>query len=177
MGLCGEPHPSLLMGGLVFLHTAYIVQKILKINLKEIMRNLDSLKKQIAHHEGFESRVYKCPNGYDTIGYGFAIKDLVMDREVADLILDGKINNIIKSIGNHDDWSEWFFEKPKAIQEVLINMIFQIGFSGVRKFRKTIQYIKDDNFLKASEEMLDSKWAKSDSPNRAKELSEIVKSQ
>ena len=138
--------------------------------------NLDNLKKQIAHHEGFESRVYKCTNGYATIGYGFAIKDLVMNREVAALILDGKINNIIKSIGNHDDWSEWFFEKPKAIQEVLINMIFQIGFSGVRKFRKTIQYIKDDNFLKASEEMLDSKWARSDSPNRAKELSDIVKS-
>jgi len=56
-------------------------------------------------------------------------------------------------------------------------MIYQIGFSGVKKFRKTIQYIKDDNFLMASEEMLDSKWAKSDSPNRAKELSEIVKSQ
>ena len=100
-----------------------------------------------------------------------------MDRETADLILDNKIKGIIKSIGSNDDWNEWFWDKPKAIKEVLINMIFQIGFSGVRKFRKTIQYIKDDNFLKASEEMLDSKWAKSDSPNRAKELSEIVKSQ
>ena len=70
------------------------------------MKDLSNLKKQIAIHEGYEPRVYKCTNGYDTIGYGFAIKDLVMDREVADLILDGKINNIIKSIGNHDDWSE-----------------------------------------------------------------------
>ena len=141
------------------------------------MKDLDNLKDQIAKHEGFEPRVYKCSNGFDTIGYGFAIKDLVMDREIADLILDGKINNIIKSIGNHDDWSEWFFEKTKAIREVLINMIFQIGFSGVRKFRKPIHYIKDDNFKMAGEEMRDSKWARSDSPNRAKELSEIVKSQ
>ena len=139
--------------------------------------NLDNLKKQIAHHEGYEPRVYKCTNGYDTIGYGFAIKDLYMDRETADLILDNKIKGIIKSIGSNDDWNEWFWDKPKAIKEVLINMIFQIGFSGVRKFRKTIQYIKDDNFKMAGEEMLDSKWAKSDSPNRAKELSEIVKSQ
>ena len=53
--------------------------------------NLDNLKKQIAHHEGYEPRVYKCTNGYDTIGYGFAIKDLYMDRETADLILDNKI--------------------------------------------------------------------------------------
>jgi len=131
----------------------------------------------IAKHEGYEPRVYKCTNGYDTIGYGFAIKDLYMNKEVADLILDQKIQEMLKRILSDKDWGEWFSEKPQHIQEVLIDMIFQIGFSGVKKFRKTIQYIKDDNFLLASEEMLDSKWAKSDSPNRAKELSEIVKSQ
>jgi lysozyme len=141
------------------------------------MKNLNNLKEQIAKHEGYEPKVYKCTNGYDTIGYGFAIKDLYMDKEVADLILDQKINKLLKRISADEDWGDWFLEKPQAIQEVLINMIYQIGFSGVKKFRKTIQYIKDDNFLMASEEMLDSKWAKSDSPNRAKELSEIVKSQ
>jgi len=141
------------------------------------MKNLNNLKKQIAKHEGYEPEVYKCPNGYDTIGYGFAIKDLYMDKEVADLILDKKIRGILVSIESNDDWNEWFWNKPKNVKEVLINMIFQIGFSGVRKFKKTIQYIKDDNFLMASEEMLDSKWARSDSPNRAKELSEIIKSQ
>jgi lysozyme len=141
------------------------------------MKNLNNLKEQIAKHEGYEPKVYKCTNGYDTIGYGFAIKDLYMDKEVADLILDQKINKLLKRISADEDWGDWFLEKPQAIQEVLINMIYQIGFSGVKKFRKTIQYIKDDNFLMASEEMLDSKWSKSDSPNRAKELSEIVKSQ
>ena len=130
----------------------------------------------IAKHEGYEPRVYKCPNGYDTIGYGFAIKDLYMDKEIADLILDKKIRGILASIEANEDWDSWFWDKPQNVKEVLINMIFQIGFTGVRKFRKTIQYIKDDNFLLAGEEMLDSKWAKSDSPNRAKELSDIIKS-
>ena len=141
------------------------------------MKDLNNLKEMIARHEGYEPRVYKCTNGYDTIGYGFAIKDLYMDKEVADLILDQKIREMLNRILGDKDWGNWFPEKPQKIQEVLINMIFQIGFSGVKKFRKTIQYIKDDNFLMAGEEMLDSKWAKSDSPNRAKELSEIVKSQ
>ena len=140
------------------------------------MRDLDNLKEMIAKHEGYEPRVYKCPNGYDTIGYGFAIKDLYMDKEIADLILDKKIRGILASIEANEDWDTWFWDKPQNVKEVLINMIFQIGFTGVRKFRKTIQYIKDDNFLLAGEEMLDSKWAKSDSPNRAKELSDIIKS-
>ena len=138
---------------------------------------MNGLKKQIPNQERYDPVFYKCPNGYDTIGYGFAIKDLYMDKEVADLILDKKIRGILVSIESNDDWNEWFWNKPKNVKEVLINMIFQIGFSGVRKFKKTIQYIKDDNFLMASEEMLDSKWARSDSPNRAKELSEIIKSQ
>ena len=140
------------------------------------MRDLDNLKEQIAKHEGFEPRVYKCPNGFDTIGYGFAIKDLFMDKEIADFILDKKIRGILAGIEANDDWDQWFWDKPQNVKEVLVNMIYQIGFSGVRKFRKTIQYIKDDSFLLAGEEMLDSKWARSDSPNRAKELSDIIKS-
>ena len=140
------------------------------------MRDLDNLKEMIIKHEGHEARVYKCPNGFDTIGYGFAIKDLFMDKEIADFILDKKIRGLLAGIEANDDWDKWFWDKPQNVKEVLVNMIYQIGFSGVRKFRKTIQYIKDDNFLLASEEMLDSKWAKSDSPNRAKELSDIIKS-
>ena len=141
------------------------------------MRDLDNLKEMIAKHEGYEPRVYKCTNGYDTIGYGFAIKDLFMDKEIAELILDKKIRGLLARIEGDDDWDSWFFDKSETVQDVLVNMIFQIGFSGVKKFKKTIQYIKDDNFLLAGEEMLDSKWARSDSPNRAKELSDIIKSQ
>ena len=141
-----------------------------------MMRDLDNLKEMIIKHEGHEPRVYKCPNGFDTIGYGFAIKDLFMDKEIADFILDKKIRGILAGIEANDDWDQWFWDKPQNVKEVLVNMIYQIGFSGVRKFRKTIQYIKDDSFLLAGEEMLDSKWAKSDSPNRAKELSDIIKS-
>ena len=140
------------------------------------MRDLDNLKESLKKHEGYEPRVYKCPNGFDTIGYGFAIKDLFMDEEIANLILDKKIRGILARIEGDENWDSWFFDKPEPVQDVLVNMIFQIGFSGVKKFKKTIKYIKEDKLLLASEEMLDSKWARSDSPNRAKELSDIIKS-
>ena len=53
-----------------------------------------SLLKNIKLHEGFRSRVYKCSEGYDTIGYGFAIKDLEMDQDIAELILLRKIEKL-----------------------------------------------------------------------------------
>ena len=38
------------------------------------------LLEEIKKHEGFEPRVYKCTQGYDTIGYGFTIKDLYLEN-------------------------------------------------------------------------------------------------
>ena len=46
-----------------------------------------SIVKSIKYHEGFKSKVYKCSEGYDTIGYGFAIKDLELDEDIAEQIL------------------------------------------------------------------------------------------
>ena len=54
-------------------------------------------------------------------------------------------------------------------------MCYQLGLGGFSKFKKTISYLEKENYLEASKEMLDSKWAKQ-TPNRAKKLSEIVKS-
>ena len=54
-----------------------------------------SLINEIKKHEGFSSAVYKCSEGYDTIGYGFAIKDLVLDKDVAELILMKKIKKLL----------------------------------------------------------------------------------
>ena len=46
---------------------------------KELKNILEDIKK----HEGFRSKVYKCTEGYDTIGYGFAIIDLEIDDSLA----------------------------------------------------------------------------------------------
>ena len=53
-------------------------------------KELDDIVEDIKKHEGFRAKVYKCTEGYDTIGYGFAIKDLVLDEDIADLILNEK---------------------------------------------------------------------------------------
>ena len=57
-----------------------------------------SLLNQIKKHEGFRSSVYQCTEGYDTIGYGFAIKDLEMDEDMAEEILIRKVEKLIKRV-------------------------------------------------------------------------------
>ena len=54
-----------------------------------------SLIEAVKESEGFRSKVYKCTEGIDTIGYGFAIKDLVLDEDICDMILERKLNDLI----------------------------------------------------------------------------------
>ena len=54
-------------------------------------------------------------------------------------------------------------------------MCYQLGLSGFSKFKKTIYLLETEQYEDASVEMLDSLWAKQ-TPNRAKELSETLRS-
>ena len=131
-----------------------------------------TLLKQIKQHEGFKPRVYKCTEGYDTIGYGFAIKDLVIDEDIADLILMRKLDKLQQRIMSN---LEWWDDSPEEIKDVVTNMCYQLGLTGFLKFKKTIYLFETEQYEDASLEMLNSLWAKQ-TPSRARELSEIVRS-
>ena len=132
---------------------------------------MKELIKSIKQHEGYRSKVYDDSLGIPTIGYGFAIKDLELDEDICDEILKRKLDLLILSIRKRFDW---FYGMPKDIQLVVIEMCYQLGVTGVSKFKKTIKYFENKDFKNASIEMLDSKWARQ-TPNRAKELSNRVK--
>jgi len=121
--------------------------------------------------EGFRDRVYKCTEGYDTIGYGFAIKDFIMDEDIAEIILRRKLDKLIDKANNKFSFLK---KMPHQIQDVIYEMCYQMGVNGVSKFKKTLGYLENEEFKKAAIEMLDSRWARQ-TPNRARKLSNIVK--
>jgi len=132
-----------------------------------------SLIDQIKEHEGFRSRVYQCTEGHDTIGFGFKVADLELDLDLAEEILVRKLEHLIRRVKNRFSWVN---EAPYEIQDVVYNMCYQMGISGFSKFKKTIKYLADKDYENASREMLDSLWSRQ-TPNRAIELSNIVKAQ
>ena len=141
-----------------------------------------SLLDNIKESEGFRNRVYRCTGkttadnrneseGYDTIGYGFAIKDLTMDEDIATMILERKVAELKLRVHNK---FPFITDLPESVQDVVIEMCYQMGVSGFSKFKQTIQFLRLQEFENASSEMLLSRWAKQ-TPNRAKKLSDIVK--
>ena len=128
-----------------------------------------SLIESIKKHEGFSPVVYKCTAGYDTIGYGKRIKYLKVTEEQAIEWLEEDLGHLHYVLAEKYDW---FLSAPSEVKDIVMNMNYKLGVSAFSKFKKTIQYIKVKDYKAASIEMLDSKWARDDTPTRAKELSD-----
>lgn len=58
--------------------------------------------------------------------------------------------------------------------DVLAEMCFQMGMTGVAKFTQTLLAIKQHRWSDAANEMLDSTWARQ-TPNRAHALAEVMR--
>lgn len=143
------------------------------------MNLIDSIKE----NEGFKDHIYKDTLGFDTIGYGFKVSSLSKDelelnggiiepmsKEVADKILKLKLAKLTSKVY---DAIPWLNNSPKEVQEVVIEMAYQMGVGGVLKFKNTLNFIKENDYKNASSNMMKSLWAKQ-TPNRAKKLANII---
>ena len=99
------------------------------------------------------------------------MSDLYIEEDIAHEMLVRILSHKEKQMRDTFDWID---DMPILIQEVVLNMCFQMGVNGVSRFKKMIRAMKNEKWADAANAMLDSKWARSDSPNRAKELSDIV---
>ena len=133
---------------------------------------MKELLESIKHHEGFVEHVYDDSLGIPTIGYGFAIKDLVLEEDLCDEILLRKLHILGRSVMGK---FPFFDSLPSECKSVLMEMCYQLGVRGVSKFKKALKAMESGDWEKAADEMLDSKWAKQ-TPNRAKEMSNIIRS-
>ena len=132
------------------------------------MALVDDIKK----HEGFSPVPYRCTADKLTIGYGQRVKYLKVTQEQAEEWLLEELQNLKYILADKYDW---FLHAPQEAQDIVMNMNYQLGVTAFSKFKKTIKYIKVKDYKSASTEMLDSKWARDDTPRRAKELSDRMK--
>jgi len=135
---------------------------------------IEKLKKQLVKHEGEVNHAYKDSEGYLTIGVGRLIdkeKGGGISHDEAMYMLD---NDIKKIIGQCDREFYWFDDLDENRKIVILNMVFNLGINGFKKFKQTIRFIESKMYDDASVEMLDSTWSKQVG-RRATELSDIMK--
>ena len=140
--------------------------------------DIERLKKQIKLNEGIRKTAYQDTLGNWTIGVGHLIK--LPDEEY---LIDAKLNDLevdqifITDLNQAIDDARKFIDAnsiPDEAFEVVVDMAFNLGLPKLLKFKNFQQALREKDFVKASEEMLDSRWAKQ-LPNRSKRLSEIMR--
>lgn len=141
-----------------------------------------SLKDQLILHEGMKLRPYKCPANKWTIGVGRNLEDVGLSRDEQHKLfrtsnlnrkeaIDGLLargiteeealylldNDIEKCITDVKQFS--FFENLNPVrQKVIIDMRLNLGFAGLKGFKRMISALEQGDYDKAAEEMKDSKW-------------------
>jgi len=125
----------------------------------------------ITRHEGYRKHAYRCPSGKLTIGYGYNL-DAGMPEDEARYLAGFRIRKLQLSMSAR--WP-WFAGLAPTRKIALLDMAYQMGIDGLAGFEKTISMIETGDFLGASIEMLDSKWARHDSPGRALEIAEMLR--
>ena len=118
--------------------------------------NASKLKDQLKKQEGTRLLPYKCSAGALTIGVGRNLDVNGIRESEAELMLDNDIDEVYKRL--RDAWPKIIL-LDDARQNVLVNMAFNLGVSGLMGFHKTLNAISLADYELAAGEMLNSKWA------------------
>ncbi len=141
--------------------------------------NLERLLESVKKHEGYRNKVYLDTLGKRTVGVGhLCVEDFWEDdKEYEESflmeILQKDLQEAIRGAKELMD-EHGCADIDERAEEIIIEMVFQLGRTGVKKFRNMWKALAEQNYIGASFEMLDSRWAKQ-TPNRAKAMAEQMK--
>ena len=133
--------------------------------------HMTDLEREVASDEGFMPIPYRCTSGKLSIGYGTNIQDGIT-KEEALLLMRHRLGKVVAALESRlPFWSKLTDDRRR----VLVNMGYQLGIAGLMGFKRMLAWLSRGDYEAAAREMLDSKWARQDSPGRARRLAERMR--
>lgn len=129
------------------------------------------LKQLLIKHEDKRNFPYYDTVGKITIGIGYNLTDRGVSDEWINEQYEQDVSYFYQSLTND---FPWFRDLSEPRQMVLIDMAF-MGYKKLLGFKKMLAALARHDYLKAADEMLDSKWA-TQVKGRADELAGIMES-
>ena len=127
------------------------------------------IRDDLRRHEGVRHKPYRDSLGVLTIGIGRNLERGLSKEEIEYLFLCD-IANVQNQVTKLAVWPKLSDDR----RAVLFNMAFQLGFRGLLNFRRMLDALGADDYERAADEMLDSRWAEQ-TPERAHELAAIMR--
>lgn len=147
--------------------------------------DMNTIIKRLEFHEGMVLTPYLCPTKHKTIGIGHNVEarpwtdeerkaigdwEKGITKNMAYMICRNDVNLCLEKLKTLDFWKSLDEERQYA----LIDLCFQCGFIGLKKFRKMLKALSEKDYETASAECLNSNYAKQ-APKRAKRIAHLIK--
>ena len=119
----------------------------------------DRLINMLKMHEGIETHAYQCSANKITIGVGRnvdPVDGLGLSQDEIEYLLKNDIDRVRVELG---DEYEWFDDLVPARQDAMIDISFNLGATRLRKFKKALKAMADEDYEKAANEFMDSRWS------------------
>ena len=124
---------------------------------------------------------YRDSLGVLSIGYGFNLEAgctpkwlIIADgitRAQATALLDLKLAGALQDARTFT----WFASLTPPRQDAIVEMLYQLGLSRFRGFGRMIAALKARDYAQASLEILNSRWARVQTPGRAQRIAATIR--
>lgn len=139
--------------------------------------NIKKLSEDLKQDEGIKYEIYLDHLGLPTFGIGHLIvpEDPEYGKPVGTKITENRVmtaftEDVRRAVyGCRSVYGEKFDLWPEEVQQILINMCFNLGPTGLSKFKKFRTALEKHQWAQAAIEGRDSKWYQQ-VPNRAERL-------
>jgi lysozyme len=140
------------------------------------------LREQLKKHEGVRRFVYDDATGkligegcfvrgVPTIGVGRSLSTRGLDDTEIEFLLDNDINDCIATASKF----RWFDTLDPVRQAAVVELVFNLGLTRLSGFKKFLNFMNEHRYAHASDELIDSLWARQIGPARSGAIASMVR--
>jgi lysozyme len=143
--------------------------------------NIDQLRKELAEDEGCVFEIYLDHLGYPTFGIGHLIRasDPENGQPVGTSVSEDRVKQAFEAdietvLEDCTRLYDNFYLLPEEVQLIIANMMFNLGYPRLSKFKGMRASVDAEDWNGAADEMVDSRWYRQVT-NRAERLVERMR--
>ncbi len=143
--------------------------------------DIQRLREELEYDEGCKYEIYNDHLGYPTFGIGHLVID--SDPEYGegvgtpvseDRVISAFETDVVGVLSDCERLYSDFGSLPEDVQRVIANMMFNMGYTRLSKFKGMKRGVAERDWSAAADEMVDSRWYKQVT-NRANRLVERMR--
>jgi lysozyme len=138
--------------------------------------NIESLREEIEADEGCKYEVYLDHLGLPTFGIGHLVldSDIEYGEPAGTIVSEDRVSECFNSdidtvLSECERLYEDFSDLPEDVQRIIANMMFNMGYPRLSKFKGMKAGVDARDWQQAADEMVDSVWYRQVT-NRAERL-------